>query len=278
MPFYERDGVTLAYETWGDPSLPPVILLHPFTGDARWWHPVASRMAHQYWLVAPDLRGHGRSDAPGDVEAYSMETYAEDVRALARTVGAERYALVGCSFGGMAALHLAVETPEPVAALALSDTSPAPDHERYTEAFRARERRIHELETLAARFGTLELGRRLAKEFADPFLADAVRALYGRMRTEGFLGAAKARRERQNLVPLLRERLTMPVLIAAGLDDPVACAAEVMADELPHAALALFRETGHGVPILRPERFADVLLEFLRAAEEGRTLKRRRTF
>lgn len=278
MPLYERDGVTLAYESWGDPSHPPVILLHPFTGDARWWHPVASRLAQEYWVLAPDLRGHGRSDAPGDPSAYSMAIYAEDVRALARTVDAERFALVGCSFGGMVALQLATETPELVAALALSDTSPAPDHERYTEAFRARERRIQEMEQVAAKFGTIVLGRRLAQEFKDPFLADAVRTLYGRMRTEGFLGAAKARRERPNLVPLLRERLTMPVLIVAGLDDPVACAAELMADEVPHAALALFRETGHGVPMLRPERFGQVLLEFLRAAEEGRNVKRRRTF
>lgn len=278
MPFYERDGVMLAYETWGDESLPPVIALHSFTADARMWHPVATRLADEYWVIAPDLRGHGRSDAPGDLDAYNMATYVEDVRALAAAVGVERYGLVGCSFGGMVALQLATETPEQVAALALSDTSPAPDHPRYTEAYRARERRLAELEAVAAKFGTLELGRRLAHDVREPFLANAVRSLYGRMRTEGFLGAAKARRERPNLVPVLRERLTMPVLIVAGLDDPVVCAVDVMADELPHASVTLFRETGHGVPIFRAERFAELLLEFFRAAEEGRTLKRRRTF
>lgn len=277
MPFFGRDGVTLAYETWGEANLPPVVALHGFAGDSRTWHPLASRVADHYFVVAPDLRGHGRSDAPGDPAAYSVETFAEDVRALARELDIERYALVGFDLGGMVALQLATETPEPVAALALVDTSPAPEHERYTEALRAWETRFAELERVAAAYGTLELGRRLARDVEDPFLANALRTLYGRMRTEAFLGAAKARRERPNLLPVLRERLTMPVLLAAGADGPTACAAEIMAEAVPHAALVLFRDTAHGVPILRPDRFADVLLEFLRAAEEGRSVKRRRT-
>jgi len=277
MERFERDGVRLAYRTWGSPELPPVLLLHAFAMDSRMWHPVASRLADAYFAVALDLRGHGESDAPEELGAYSIQEYAEDVRALARHLGFERYALVGCSFGGMVALQLAVDTPYPVAALVLSDTSPAPEHERYPEELREREARIRQLEEVAAKFGTMELGRRLAREFADPFVAGAVRARFARLKTEGFVGGARARRTRPNLLPLLRERLTMPVLLAAGAEDPASSALDLMYPELPQAASVLFKGVGHAVPALAPDRFARVLLEFLRSVEEGRPRTGRRT-
>ncbi len=277
MERFERDGVRLAYRTWGARELPPVLLVHAFTMDSRMWHPVASRIAEEYFVVAPDLRGHGASDAPEDPDSYSIDAYAEDVRALARHLGIDRYALVGCSFGGMVALQLAVDTPEPIAALVLSDTSPAPEHERYTEEFRQREARIRQMEEIARKFGTMELGRRLARELSDPFAAAAVRTRFARLNTEGFVGAARARRTRPNLLPLLRERLTMPVLLVAGAEDPVSCALDLMYTEIPQAASALFKGVGHGVPALAPDRFARLLLEFLRSVEEGRPRSGRRT-
>ncbi len=154
MPEIERDAVRLHYETIGDPAHPPVVLLHGFTSDLRMWHPVARFLAESYYLVIPDLRGHGQSASPEGLDAYHMAEYAADLEALVNELHLDLFALVGCSFGGMVAMHFAVDHPGRIAALVLSDTSPAYERPEYDDAFRQREQRITAMEDEVRRFGT----------------------------------------------------------------------------------------------------------------------------
>lgn len=271
------DGVILNYETWGDSSAPTVVLLHGFTSDLRMWAPHVEQFGVDYFVIAPDLRGHGLSSAPESLEAYSIETFAEDLRALLDELGVEICALVGCSFGGMVALQFAVTWPERVAGLVLSDASPAYESERYAEPFRERERRIAASEEVVRRSGMAGLAKRAATAVRDPFLGEGIRRRYVSMRAGGYLGTASARRERPNLIPVLRDRLTMPVLICVGADDPVHSACEVMAEELPGARMLTFKDAGHGVPVRRPQAFTDAVLRFFADIEEGKPIASRRT-
>ncbi|GIW17144.1 MAG: alpha/beta hydrolase [Tepidiforma sp.] len=277
MPTFERGGLEFAYETAGDPALPAVVLLHGFTSDLRMWHPVAGEFARRYFVVAMDLRGHGRSAAPDDLDAYTAEELAADVRALFDHLELDLCALIGCSFGGMIALQFAVTWPERLAALVLSDTSAAYRHPAYDERYWQRERSIDASTEVVRKFGTAELGRRAAASVADPFLARGVRERYARLSAAGWLGCARVRKERPDLLPLLRGRLTMPVLVAIGEDDPVRSASEVMAGELPDARVVTFRGTGHGVPVLAPQAFAREVLRFFEDVEEGRPVAGQRT-
>lgn len=276
MPEIERDGVRLNYETIGDPDTAPVILLHRFTSDLRMWYPVAQRLEDHYFVVLPDLRGHGLSGSPGDRETYSMDAYAADLQALLDELQIDLCALVGCSFGGMVAMHYAVDHQERLAALVLSDTSPAYEHPAYDDAFRKREARIAEMEAYAERFGTMMLGKKLAAEVHDSFAAEGVRKRYASMSSDGFLGAAHARRTRPDLSQRLGE-LPIPVMLVAGIDDPVYCAMGVMAEALPRARQVIFRETGHGVPSIHPHDFADALEQFFLDIQEGKTVARQVT-
>lgn len=263
------DDLVLNYEEWGDREAPAVVLLHGFTSDLRMWHPHIEAMSEDYRVVAPDLRGHGRSSAPEDIESYTIEAYARDLDALLSELEVDVCAMVGCSFGGMIALQFAVTWPDRVAALVVSDASPAYDHERYDERIRERERGIDAMATLVERFGTAELGKRQAARLSDPFLKDATRKQYESMSSEGFLGGAHARRTRPDLTPLLRERLTMPVLLCAGEEDPVRVGTELMAEELPSAAYVMFKGTGHAVPVHRATAWRDMVLGFLGDVEDG---------
>lgn len=278
MPTFQvADDMALNYETWGDPEAPPVVLLHGFTSDLRMWAPHVEPLSADYFVVAPDLRGHGLSSAPESLDAYSIEIFANDVRALLDHLGGDLCALVGCSFGAMVALQFATTLPERVAGLVVSDSSAAYEHERYGEAYRERERRMLEAEDVVRRHGMEGLARRAAAAIADPFLAEGLRRRYLAMKAEGYLGAAKTRRERPNLLPMLRERLAMPVLICIGQNDPVRSAAEVMAEELPAARYIVFEDAGHSVPSLRPDAFADTVLRFFADIEEGRVIAGKRT-
>ncbi|MCC7364568.1 MAG: alpha/beta fold hydrolase [Dehalococcoidia bacterium] len=263
------DGFVINYEEWGDPEAPAVVLLHGFTADLRSWAQHAPAFAEDYRVIAPDLRGHGRTTAPEDLDAYTMAAFAGDVKALVDALGFGLFALVGSSFGGMVSAHFATEWPERIAALVLSDTSAAYQDSRYEEPYFERERGIDRMEETVRKAGTAGLGKQLAAGIADEFLRQATIRRYASLSPEGFIGTAKVRRERPNLLPVLQSRLAMPVLVVAGETDPVRSASEVIAAELPGARYVQFREAGHTVPMHRPGDFADAVIGFLRDVEDG---------
>ena len=277
MPEFTRDGFTMYFEQAGDFEAPPVVLLHGFTADNRMWLPVAGMFSQDYHVIAPDMRGHGWTTAPEDLTGYTIEAYAEDLGLLLDELGVDVCALAGCSFGGMVALQFVTTWPERVAGLVLSDTSAAFEHPDYDETYHKREAGIAAQVDIVDRFGTAELGKRAARDVKDEFLAEGLRKRYERMSREGFLGAAQVRRERGNLLPVLRERLTMPTLVIIGEDDPVRSAADVMVQELPGARYVTFRETGHGVPAIRPEAYAREVLQFFADIEDGKQIAGKRS-
>ncbi len=277
MPEISRGDFTISYEEAGDLESPAVVLLHGFTSDNRMWLPVAGPLSEDYHVIAPDLRGHGATTAPEDIESYTIEAYADDLASLLDRLEIDVCALVGCSFGGMVALQFATTWPERLAGLVLSDTSAAFEHPDYDDNYHRREARIDESTSIVERFGTAELGKRAARDIADPFLAEGLRKRYSRMSRDGFLGAARVRKERTNLLPVLSERITVPVLVCIGEEDPVRAASDVMLRELPGARYVTFKNTGHGVPALKPEAFCREVLQFFADIEEDKPVAGART-
>lgn len=102
--------------TWGDPAAPPVMLLHGLRDHSRSWDWTAQALAGRYYLIAPDLRGHGDSDWT-ELEGYSLSSYVLDLADVASAFGLERYAIVGHSLGGALGLRLAAAFPDKVVAL-----------------------------------------------------------------------------------------------------------------------------------------------------------------
>lgn len=277
VPTLEVNGISINYEEWGDPEAPAVVLLHGFSSDLRMWTATALVIAGDYRVIAPDLRGHGQTSVPTAMEAYTMEAYVEDLRGLLDALDIEVSALVGCNFGGMIAVQAAITLVERFAGVVLSDSSAAFENAAYDERYHAREREIAAQEAMIAQHGSAGAGKRAAANVNDPFLAEGVRKRYERIHADGFLGAARVRRERPDLLGVIGDQLTGPVLICTGDEDPVHCASLLMADQLPAARVVTFRDTGHGIPALAPELFAETVLSFFSDIEEGTPLAGRRT-
>ena len=92
---------------------PVVVLLHGF--PEHWWswrHQIPPLVAAGFTVVAPDLRGYHRSEAPPGVAAYRAEILAADVAALVEQLGSEPVALVGHDWGGVVAWLTAQSHPE----------------------------------------------------------------------------------------------------------------------------------------------------------------------
>ena len=105
---------------YGTETSPRVLAVHGLTGHGRRWEYLATRHLPEVPIVAPDLLGHGRSPsrAPWTIEANAA-ALAEVLTSSAE--GGEPVVVVGHSFGGAIALHLAAAHPELVAGLVLLD-------------------------------------------------------------------------------------------------------------------------------------------------------------
>ena len=91
-------------------SGPALLLLHGIGNNCQTWAAVIDRLAETHTVIAPDLLGHGDSDKPrGD---YSVAAYANGVRDLMSVLDIERATVVGHSLGGGIALQFAYQFPE----------------------------------------------------------------------------------------------------------------------------------------------------------------------
>ncbi len=116
----EAAGADGAEPSWG--TEPAVLLLHGLAGTAWAWAPVARRLAATHRVIAPDLRGHGLSDAPPD--GYDPETLAADALAVAEgagLLGTNGLILVGHGFGAIVAATAAARLGDRCAGLVLVD-------------------------------------------------------------------------------------------------------------------------------------------------------------
>jgi len=101
---------------WGDPDAPTVVCIHGVSAHGRRFRRLAEeRLAARFHVLAPDLRGHGRSDWE---PPWNLETHLADVL---ETFGAEPALWVGHSFGGRLLLELAGRRPELVRCAVLLD-------------------------------------------------------------------------------------------------------------------------------------------------------------
>lgn len=110
---------SLALDDGGSGGL-PVVFVHSLAGNSTHWAAQLEHLRRDRRAVALDLRGHGRSEPPRNGD-YSIAGMADDVGAVADTLGIERFVLIGHSMGGGVALTYAGKHPERVAGLVLVD-------------------------------------------------------------------------------------------------------------------------------------------------------------
>jgi haloacetate dehalogenase len=117
--------VRIACEVGG--SGPPLLLLHGFPQDRLMWRLIAPQLARTHTVICADLRGYGDSDAPpGDArhETYCRRTMAKDQVDLMRSLGYDRFSVVGHDRGGRVGHRMALDFPREVERLAVLDIVP----------------------------------------------------------------------------------------------------------------------------------------------------------
>src|SRR5215469_15350715 len=122
-------------------SGPPVLLLHGLGGDHAVWNGVIRPLAQEFDVLAPDLRGHGRSPLP-EGSTLNFAELEGDVARLLDQQGLSRVHVVGLSAGGFLALRWTLDRPERVASqIVIGAASHCDAHtravgERWAEVYR----------------------------------------------------------------------------------------------------------------------------------------------
>jgi pimeloyl-ACP methyl ester carboxylesterase len=125
VPTLDRSGVSIYYEVV-EGSGPPLVLLHGGMGSSEMWRfeGYVDALREAFRLVLVDLRGHGRSSAPHDPAAYTVDAFVADLEAILDALGLPSAALCGFSLGGSVALAFAARYPERCDAVVTLDGDP----------------------------------------------------------------------------------------------------------------------------------------------------------
>jgi len=102
-----------------------MLMLHGFPRNRKVWGKITPALGQRFTVVAPDRRGYGDSDRPSDQANYDNATMVQDVLALAKHLGFERFVAVGHDKGAPVAQRLAMDYPDTVRAAVILDSAPA---------------------------------------------------------------------------------------------------------------------------------------------------------
>lgn len=124
--WWSNDGLRLHYRDYagGDNRRPALLCLPGLTRNARDFAPLADRMAGQWRLICPDLRGRAESAYAKDPMTYVPLTYLQDLERLLADLALTRFVVVGTSLGGIIAMLMAATRPDRLAGAVLNDVGP----------------------------------------------------------------------------------------------------------------------------------------------------------
>ena len=112
------------YLEWGDPSNPPMLLLHGYAQTCHSWDFVALALCDKFRVLSLDQRGHGDSDW-SDSGDYSPESYWTDLHLIVKALELNNLVVMGLSMGGRNAISFAANHPGRVRALVVVDSAPS---------------------------------------------------------------------------------------------------------------------------------------------------------
>ena len=254
----DHGGVRLRVRVREAPG-PTLLLAHSVGCDASLWDPLIALIPDAWRLIAYDMRGHGRSDAPGG--DYTVAELGADALAILAAVGAERVYVCGLSLGGTVAQWLALNRPERVAGIALADTAARLGTIEGWDAriAAARDGGMASLVALSmTRF--FSAGFRLRR----PDVIEHFRKVFLATPAQGFAGCCAVLRDADTRATL--GGIACPTLVIVGAqDEPTPPAdAEALAAGIAGATLAIL-PTGHLSAVEDAAGFADALVRHVAA-------------
>lgn len=261
--------IAINYELEGNGT--PLVLTHGLGDSLHFWDGVAPALAAHHALMRWDVRGFGASDKPAG--PYSAALFAADLAALLDALGIDRIHLGGLSMGGVIAQRFALDHPDRLRSLILCSTS--------SEIAAAGTANWQRLADAVERHGFGAGARDASRSFAPSFVAShpevvaAAGEQTARNDPHAYAAAARAMSDYGWTAALAHVRV--PVLILQGLADQLTPpgGSVRMHRALPASRLLMFADTGHSLPLERPQEFTAAVLGFTGGVDAATTLAAR---
>jgi len=120
-----RDGLKLHYRDYeGRDDRLPIVCLHALTRNARDFEKLAGRIAGDWRVICPEMRGRGQSEHARDAATYNPLQYVEDLTVLLDELGIERFVPIGTSLGGLMTILMGMMAPQRLAGAVINDVGP----------------------------------------------------------------------------------------------------------------------------------------------------------
>ena len=264
------NGLELHYVDHGGDAAVAAVALHGFALNCHSFDEVGPALSDRLHWYALDQRGHGRSDRAAELEEYSRDHMADDIRGFVESRRLDRPVVLGHSMGGMNAMTFAARHPEMLRALVLIDVGPgvSVDGVQQVRQFVAGP---YELDSLDAwvemthqyyPFRSKEgIRKRLEVSLRETPEGKMAKMFDERFRQADFRGVADARAG----IWETAKALTVPTLLLHGEKSPVLKReqAEEFADQVPVVRLVTIPDAGHSVAGDQPEAFVSAVRSFL---------------
>ncbi len=259
-------------------SGPVLLLIHGMAGSSRSWKGVMPKLAERYSVIAPDLIGHGNSATPtGD---YSLGAHASGLRDLLALLGIDRATIVGQSFGGGVAMQLTYQHPECCERLVLVDSGGLGREVSWILRLASVPGAEYVMPVLFPRT-VWETGNAVARFFHQRGIrserAAEIWRAYGSLTETGNRSAfVKTMRSvidpgGQSVSAMDRLYLAagVPTLIVWGEQDEIIPVSHAYAahEAIPGSQLVVMDGVGHFPHSEQPDRFVDVLTDFMENTE-----------
>lgn len=264
MPFAKNNGLNIYYEVEGKGT--PVVLAHGLSMSLEDWreYGYVESLVDKYTVILVDSRGHGRSDKPHDMTAYTRKNFALDHIAVLDNLGIDRAHFVGYSMGGFACLGAGIYTPNRCLTLSIGGSQPFAATEIPDEI---PAHTPHDLNGLPPSDDPIrDLLSRGGDAWADFFKANTQvsSSMVTRLNGNDFsaLLAYRDSPDERGIAPQL-DRLNSPCLIYAGEHEFAYRGAKYLAKCLPNAEFASFPEFNHFEIFAESNKILPVLHRFL---------------
>lgn len=123
--FKFKNGITIFTRIMGDSTKPAIVLLHGWPSSSLLWRNIMPVLAQDFFVLAPDLPGHGNSDKPLNV-AYSLSFFRQFILDFFDAAGISKAHLAAHDLGGSGALSFAVHHSDRIQKFIIMNTSPYP--------------------------------------------------------------------------------------------------------------------------------------------------------
>lgn len=249
------EGSNICYSDQGQGEV--IVLLHGFCGSSAYFEQVIPFLSGSYRVIAPDLRGHGASDAP--LGAYSIDQMAEDVLSLLNHLEIPEVYLLGHSMGGYVALSFAQRQASRLKGFGLIHSTGYPDGEE------AREKRLKSVSTIQNEGITTFVDALVPGLFAPGAasrLLERAKEIGYKTPPQGAAGALLAMRERPDRRDVLSAS-ALPVLLVAGTEDGLVPPERIFTTDKANVTKATIPGAGHMSMYEAPERLAEIIKDFV---------------